>query len=111
MFWAGMEVTVAQVRRIGHSLTSSLVTSNRRSGPTRSAGAGHHVAMATMTISLDDQLMAELAQVAHDEHTTEADLVREGIERLLHSRLTGPSVPRFARRLGPLAIPERLTEP
>jgi hypothetical protein len=67
--------------------------------------------MATMTITLDDELMAELAQVAHDERTTEADLVREGIERLLHSRLTGPGVPRFARRLGPLAIPERPPEP
>lgn len=67
--------------------------------------------MATITISLDDGLMAELVQVAHDERTTEADLVREGIERLLHSRLTGPSVPRFARRLGPLATPERPTEP
>jgi hypothetical protein len=67
--------------------------------------------MAEITISLDDDLMAELAQVAHDERTTEADLVREGVERLLHSRLTGPDVPRFARRLGPLAIPERHLEP
>jgi hypothetical protein len=55
--------------------------------------------------------MAELAQVAHDERTSEADLVREGIERLLHSRLTGPDIPRFARRLGPLAIPERHLKP
>jgi hypothetical protein len=78
---------------------------------TRPAGWGHDVAMATITISLDDELMAELAQVARDERTTEADLVREGIERLIHSRLTGPSVPRFARRLGPLAIPDRLSEP
>jgi hypothetical protein len=67
--------------------------------------------MAEITISLDDDLMAELAQVAHDERTTEADLVREGIERLLHSRLTGPGIPRFARRLGPLAIPERHLKP
>jgi metal-responsive CopG/Arc/MetJ family transcriptional regulator len=67
--------------------------------------------MAEITISLDDDLMAELAQVAHQERTTEADLVREGIERLLHSRLTGPGIPRFARRLGPLAIPENRLEP
>ena len=60
-------------------------------------------AMAEITISLRDDLMAELAQLAHDEGTTEAELVREGIERLLHSRLTGPDIPRFARRLGPLA--------
>ena len=67
--------------------------------------------MTEITISLDDDLMAELAQTAQDEHTTEADLVREGVERLLHSRLTGPDIPRFARRLGPLAIPERHLEP
>lgn len=67
--------------------------------------------MAKITISLDDDLMVELTQLARDEHTTEADLVREGIERLLHSRLTGPSIPRFARRLGPLAIPERPVKP
>jgi hypothetical protein len=67
--------------------------------------------MATITISLESDLMSELTQLAQDEHTTEADLVREGVERLLHSRLTGPSVPRFARRLGPLAIPEQHPEP
>ena len=71
----------------------------------------HHVAMAEITISLRDDLMAEVAQMARDEHTTEAELVREGIERLIHSRLTGPSIPRFARRLGPLAIPESRVEP
>jgi Arc/MetJ-type ribon-helix-helix transcriptional regulator len=63
--------------------------------------------MATITISLDDDQVIELAQVARDERTTEADLIREGIERLLHSRLTSPRIPRFARRLGPLAIPEQ----
>ena len=78
---------------------------------TRPGRPGHEVAMAIITISLDDELMGELTQVAADEGTTEADLVREGIERLLHSRLSGPSVPRFARRLGPLAIPERPSEP
>ena len=67
--------------------------------------------VAEITFSLDDDLMAELTQLAHDERTTEADLVREGVERLLHSRLTGPGIPRFARRLGPLAIPERRLEP
>jgi Arc/MetJ-type ribon-helix-helix transcriptional regulator len=67
--------------------------------------------MAEITISLDDDLRVELAQVARDERTTEADLVREGVERLLHSRLTGPSIPRFARRIGPLAISERHVKP
>lgn len=67
--------------------------------------------MATVTISLDDDQVIELAQVARDERTTEADLIREGIERLLHSRLTSPRIPRFARRLGPLAIPEQHVNP
>ena len=67
--------------------------------------------MAEITISLDDELMVELAQVAHEEGTTQAELVREGVERLLHSRLTGPSIPRFARRIGPLAIPDRGDKP
>ncbi len=71
----------------------------------------HDAAMAEITVSVADDLMIELAQLARDEGTTEADLVREGIERLLHSRLTGPGVPRFARRLGPLAIPERHVDP
>ena len=71
----------------------------------------HDVAVAKITISLDDDLMVKLTQLARDEQTTEADLVREGIERLLHSRLTGPGIPRFARRLGPLAIPEQHDEP
>jgi hypothetical protein len=71
----------------------------------------HDVAMAEITISLRDDLMVEVAQMARDEHTTEAELVRDGIERLIHSRLPGPSIPRFARRLGPLAIPESRVEP
>jgi Ribbon-helix-helix protein, copG family len=71
----------------------------------------HDVAMADITVSLDDDLMGELAQMARDEHTTEADLVREGVERLIHSRLTGPDIPLFARRLGPLAFPESHVDP
>lgn len=67
--------------------------------------------MAEITVSVDDDLMAQIAQMARDEHTTEADLVIEGIERLVHSRLRGPSVPRFARRLGPLVTPERHADP
>ena len=59
--------------------------------------------MTEITVSLDDTLMAELSQIARAEGTTEADLVVEGAERLIHSRLPGPDIPRFARRLGPLA--------
>jgi hypothetical protein len=55
--------------------------------------------------------MSKLVQLARDERTSEADLVREGVERVLHSRLAGPGIPRFARRLGPLALPENQTSP
>ena len=51
--------------------------------------------------------MRELAEVARAEGTTEAELIHEGIERLVHSRLTGPDIPRFARRLGPLTVSEK----
>lgn len=71
----------------------------------------HDVAMVEITISLGDALMVEIAQMARHENTTEADLVRQGIEPLIHPRLTGPEIPRFARRLGPLAISESHVEP
>lgn len=67
--------------------------------------------MATLTVSLDEDLMSKLVQLARDERTNEAALVREGVERLLHSRLAGPGIPRFARRLGPLALSENQTGP
>jgi hypothetical protein len=62
--------------------------------------------MATITISLDDQLMQELARMARDEGTTEAELAGKWIERPLRSRLAGLETPLLARRLGPLALPE-----
>jgi hypothetical protein len=59
--------------------------------------------MTSITITLDDDLAVELADVARREGVTMEDLVREGLERLRHSRL-GPGVPQFARRLGPLTV-------
>jgi hypothetical protein len=64
------------------------------------------VPMPKITISLDDDLLGELAQAARDEGTTEAELAANWIKGLLHSRLAGLEMPHFARRLGPLAFPE-----
>lgn len=62
--------------------------------------------MPEITISLDDDLMHELQDMARESHTTQDELVREGIRQLLqfHHGLVG--IPRFARRLGPFAHPE-----
>jgi hypothetical protein len=48
------------------------------------------------TIYLPDDLKAELTRAAHEEGRTEADLVREGLERLLHAREPEPRLPLFA---------------
>ncbi len=47
------------------------------------------------TIYLPDDLKGTLARAARDEKRTEADLIREGIERLLQSRHPQPRVPLF----------------
>jgi hypothetical protein len=62
--------------------------------------------MATITISLDDQLMQELARMARDEGVTAAELAGKWIERSLRSRPAGLETPLLAHRLGPLAFPE-----
>ena len=61
--------------------------------------------MAKLTISLDDDQMVELGKLARESGVSENDVVREAIDRLLQSH-RGPGTPRFARRLGPLAIVE-----
>ncbi|HEY6377631.1 MAG TPA: hypothetical protein VI316_00460 [Candidatus Dormibacteraeota bacterium] len=60
--------------------------------------------MFRITISLPDHLKDELAEAAREQGRPEADLVCEGVERLLRSRREHPDVPLFARRIGPLAI-------
>jgi predicted transcriptional regulator len=60
--------------------------------------------MAKIALSLDDDVVRELAQLAHEAQVSEEALAREAIERLLQAR-HAPPVPRFARRLGPLALP------
>lgn len=47
------------------------------------------------TIYLPEDLKRNLARAAHEEKRTEADLIREGIERLLESRHPEPRIPLF----------------
>ena len=61
--------------------------------------------VAKLTVSLDDDEMVELGKLARESGVSENDVVREAIDRLLQSH-RGPGTPRFARRLGPLAIVE-----
>lgn len=61
--------------------------------------------MADITITLSGRLMLELAQAAREAGTTEAELVQRAIKSLVQAQ-RGPAIPRFARRLGPLALAE-----
>jgi hypothetical protein len=47
------------------------------------------------TVYLPEDLKSTLARAAEEEGRTEADLIREGIERLLRSRNPEPRVPLF----------------
>jgi len=47
------------------------------------------------TIYLPEDLKSALARAADEEGRTEADLIREGIERFLRSRHAEPRVPLF----------------
>ena len=57
--------------------------------------------MTKIAISLDDEVVRVLAQLARDAQISEEALVREAIERLVQTR-HAPAIPPFARRLGPL---------
>ena len=57
--------------------------------------------MTKIAISLDDQVVRELAQLAREAQLSEAALVRQAIEQLVQAR-HAPAIPPFARRLGPL---------
>jgi predicted transcriptional regulator len=59
--------------------------------------------MTKIAISLDDDVVRELAELARDAQLSEEALVREAIERLVKSR-HAPAIPLFARRLGPHVI-------
>lgn len=58
---------------------------------------------AHITISLSDDSKVELAQMARESHLTEDELVERAIRHLVQAH-RGPAIPRFARRLGPIAI-------
>ncbi len=60
--------------------------------------------MTRIAISLDDEEVRELARMAVDAGVSEEELLRETIQSLLFSRHS-VAIPRFARRLGPLAPP------
>jgi hypothetical protein len=47
------------------------------------------------TIYLPEDLKSSLARAAHEAGRTEADLIREGVERLLQSRHAQPRLPLF----------------
>lgn len=55
------------------------------------------------TIYLPEDLKSTLARAAAEEGRTEADLIREGIERLLRSRHPEPRVPLFSSGMPDLA--------
>ena len=52
--------------------------------------------MRRTTIYFPDTLKGDLERAAREEGRTEADLIREGVERLLRSRRPEPRLPLFA---------------
>jgi hypothetical protein len=58
--------------------------------------------MTRIAISLDDERAGQLARIAQQAKLSEEDLVRSAVEQLLQAE-RAPRVPRYARRLGPLA--------
>jgi len=60
---------------------------------------------ANITIAVSERLMQELAQMACEADITEDELVNRAIACLVQAH-RAPGIPRFARRLGPLALAE-----
>jgi hypothetical protein len=57
----------------------------------------------TITIALPARLRLELGQLARQAKTTEGELIQQAVESLVQAQ-RGPAIPRFARRLGPIAF-------
>ena len=55
------------------------------------------------TIYLPEALKAALARAAREDGCTEAELIREGVERLLRARHAEPNLPLFASGVPDLA--------
>jgi len=60
------------------------------------------------TIYLPEDLKSSLARAAHEAGRTEADMIREGVERLLQSRHTEPRLPLF--KSGKADLAEKVDE-
>jgi hypothetical protein len=58
---------------------------------------------ATITIVLPERLQLALAAAARETKTTEQELVQRAIAGVVQAH-QGPGIPRFARRIGPIAI-------
>ncbi len=56
-----------------------------------------------ITVALSQPVMSEPARMAREAETTEAELIHRAIVGLVQAR-RGSGIPRFARRLGPIAI-------
>ena len=59
----------------------------------------------SITISLPEHLRLELEEMARNAKTSEGELVRRAVERLVQAQ-PGVGIPRFARRLGPMVLSE-----
>jgi hypothetical protein len=59
----------------------------------------------TITITLTPPVRVELARLARDRHASEGELIRGAVEGLVRSERR-PGIPRYARRLGPIAPAE-----
>jgi len=57
----------------------------------------------TITIALPEPLRLELGQMARQAKTSEGELIQQAVESLVQAK-RWPAIPRFARRLGPIAI-------
>jgi len=60
---------------------------------------------ASITIALSQPLRLELARIARNAETTEGALIQQAVEALVQAGHR-PEIPRYARRLGPIAIAE-----
>ena len=58
---------------------------------------------ATITIVVPERIQLVLAEVAREAKTTEEELVQRAIAGVVQAHQR-PAIPRFARRIGPIAI-------
>ena len=63
--------------------------------------SGRPFSQPSITISLSEQLRLELEAMARNAKTSESELVRGAVERLVQAN-RDVGIPRFARRLGPI---------